>query len=173
VFCSRFPGSVSLRSVAAVVRSAPAVGFCGSRRGFVSSRAEAAFCSVAALVSAPVLVGCARGVDAVVRSAFLSPVVFSVSGSSRSAFAARSVRFVRALRARGGLLVSFPGGACPPGLVPSSLSGRCFCGSGSGSWASVAFAAGVGCPVLVWVPRVSWVPSWGFVSLGGGWFLLG
>jgi len=80
-----------------------------------------------------------------------------------------AVFFVSALAAGGGVLVSFPSSACPSGLLPSSSSSRAFCGLGSGSWASLAFAVGSGVPCWVFAPFG--VPSgWGFVAAGGGWF---
>lgn len=154
------PASVSL-----VVSSAALVGFSGSR----SSVPAVVASQVASLVSGRVFVGCARGVDRFFRGCFPSAEVFSVSGSSRGAFAARSVSFVQSLAASGGVLVSFPSAACPVGLLPSSSCSRCFSGFGSGSWASLAFAVGLGVQSLVFAPFG--VPSgWGFVSLGGGWF---
>ncbi|MDX2215266.1 MAG: hypothetical protein SFY66_18525 [Oculatellaceae cyanobacterium bins.114] len=117
--------------------------------------------------------GDARGVDSSVRSALPGAEVFRVEGSGRGAFAARSIRFVRALAAAGGVLVSFPGQPCPVGLAPSPLSSRCFCGLGSGSWASVAFACGLRLPVVVWVPCSTWVPAWGFRSVGAGFWVFG
>lgn len=170
---SRFAPSTSLRSVSVLVASVPAVGFCGSRCGFVSPAAEVAFASLCAVLPGglPLFVGDARGVDSSVRALFPAAGVFRVSGSGRSAFAARSVRFIRVLAVRRGLLVGFPGAACPLGLRASADAGQCFCGLGSGSWASVAFALGLGCPVLVWVPESSWVPrSFGLEPLGSGWF---
>jgi len=153
-------------SVSSVLSSASLVGFSGSR-----SSVPAVAGSVATLVSCPVVVGCAAGVDQFFRDCFPSAEVFSVSsfGVGRGAFAARSVNFVRALSAGGGVLVSFPSSPCPVGLVPSSSSSRCFSGLGSGSWASLAFGVGLGVQSLVFAPFG--VPSgWGFVSLGGGWF---
>ena len=152
-------------SLVLALSSAPVVGFSGSR-----SSVPAVAGSVASLVSCPVVVGCADGVDSFFRGCFPAARVFSVSsfGASRGAFAARSVAFVRALSV-GGVLVSFPSGVCPVGLVPSLSSSRCFSGLGSGSWASLAFAVGLGVQSLVFAPFG--VPSgWGFVSLGGGWF---
>jgi hypothetical protein len=158
--------------VSALSRSS-AVGFSGSRSvlppAVVSS---AVFASVPA--SSSVLVGCAPGLDRCARLAFPSAVVFSVSsfGSGRGAFARRSVAFVSALSAASApVLVSFPGASCPPGLVPSSASRSCFCGLGSGSWASLAFAVGLGVPCFVWLPPgVSFPSWWSAVALGGGWF---
>ena len=151
-------------SVSSVLSSAALVGFSGSR-----SSVPAVASSVASLVSGRVFVGCARGVDGFFRGCFPAAQVFRVSDSSRGAFAARSVSFVQSLAASGGVLVSFPSGACPVGLLPSTSSSRCFSGFGSGSWASLAFAVGRGVHCFVFAPFG--VPSgWGFTSCGGGWF---
>ena len=155
-------------SVVSALSSASAVGFSGSR-----SVVPSCFPAVVAAVptGASVFVGCARGVDSAARVAFPGARVFAASsfGVGRGSFAARSVAFVRALLSAGGLLLSFPSSACPVGLVPSASSSRCFCGAGSGSWASLAFAVGLGVPCLVFSP--AGVPaSWGLSSLGSGWF---
>lgn len=148
----------------------PVVGFSGSRSlAGVSRSAISGACSAVGS-GAVVAVGCAGGVDQFVRGQFPCAVVFRVSsfGSGRSAFARRSVACVQWVAARGGCWVSFPSGACPVGLVPSSRSGACFSGSGSGSWASLAFAVGSGVPCFVFLGSVS-APSW-LSPLGGGWF---
>ena len=161
-----------------LLSSASAVGFSGGRSVPCPASLRALRSAVAAVPSGvPVFVGCAGGVDAVVRSLAPSASVFSVAsgafGSGRGAFAARSVACVRAVAAAGGVWVSFPSSACPAGLVPSSSPSRCFSGLGSGSWASLAFAAGLGLPCLVFLPPgVSVPPCWGFVAGAGGWFLL-
>lgn len=161
-------------AVASVLRFAGSFGFSGSR-----GAAPAVCAAVAAAVprGSSVFVGCAAGVDAAFRGFFPSASVFFASsfGSGRGSFAARSVACVRAVAAAGGFLpplwVAFPSGACPAGLLPSASSSRAFCGSGSGSWASLAFAAGSGVPCLVF----GFAPpaGWGFVSLGGGWWFSG
>ena len=115
----------------------------------------------------PVAVGCAAGLDAVVRSACPSAVVFSAAsfGVGRSSFARRSAALVSACSA----LVVFPSSPCPAGLAPSPSASACFCGLGSGSWASAAFAAGLGLPVVVFPCGFSALPSWGsWVCAGGG-----
>lgn len=154
--------------VLSVVSSASAVGFSGSRFEFVPYSVRLVAAAVPAGV--PVFVGCASGVDAAVRGFFPGARVFSASafGSGRGSFAARSAACVRAVSAAGGLWVSFPSRPCPAGLAPSASSSRAFCGSGSGSWASLAFAVGLGVPCLVWC--VAPPAAWGFVSLGGGWW---
>jgi hypothetical protein len=154
-------------------------GFSGSR-----SVVSPACGSVASFLrrSRPVCgaVGCAGGVDSFFRSAFPSLSVFRASsfGRGRGAFAARSVAVVRAVASAGGLWVSFPSSPCPSGLVPSGVSSRAFGGFRSGSWASLAFACGLGVPCLVFLPSgVEFPPSWllfGFVPLGGDvWFFAG
>ncbi|MGV2831981.1 hypothetical protein [Myxosarcina sp. GI1(2024)] len=162
--------SVSLPvAVSSALSGASVVGFSGSR-----SLVPAALFAVVSAVPAgcPVFVGCARDVDGAVRSRFPSACVFRVSGSGRGAFAARSVRFVRRLSSAGGVLFSFPGRPCPVGLVPAASSSACFCGLGSGSWASLAFALGLGVPCCVWLPAGVSVPaSWGLVAVGGGWWV--
>ena len=144
-------------------------GFGGSRRP--AGRVPVAALSAAAAAvpaSASVVVGCARGIDAYFRQVFPSARVFHASdfGQGRWAFARRSVACVEAVAAAGGLWVSFPASACPPGVVPS----RSWSGHGSGSWGSAALAIGRGVPCLVF--SVCGVPvGWGFEPLPGcpGW----
>src|SRR5690606_35805366 len=123
--------------------------------------------------SAQVFTGCARGIDAAARR--LVPAarlrVFRVQFGGRGGFAARSIRCVRAVAAAGGLWCSFPAGACPSSLSPSSSPSACFSGSGSGTWASLAFALGLGLPALVFLPSgVSAPAGWGLSPLGSGWW---
>ncbi len=159
--------------VFSLVSSASCVGFSGSRSP--SPASLAALASVAGAVSpgAVVVVGCAVGVDLSARGLFPSAVVLAVAsgafGVGRSAFARRSVACVSRVASAGGVWVSFPSSPCPPGLVPSSSSSRCFSGSGSGSWASLAFAVGCGVPCLVFLPAGVAAPSW-LAPSGGGWF---
>jgi hypothetical protein len=159
-------------SVSVLVGSACAVGFSGSRS--VVPPAASAVVPLVSGACCPVLVGCAPGVDAFFRGAFPSARVFSVVsgafGRGRGAFAARSVAFVRALGSLGGLLVSFPAGACPAGLLPSVSSSRAFSGGGSGSWASLAFAVGSGVSCLVFLGSVPAPSGWSLSPVGGGWF---
>lgn len=166
-------------ALSVVLSAASVVGFSGSRSPSPLSSAAVSAALVLAPLSARVCVGCARGVDAAVRASVPGASVFAVSsgrwGAGRGAFAARSVACVRAVAAAGsgGLWLSFPSGACPAGLSPSSSSSRCFSGSGSGSWASLALAVGLGVPSLLFLPGGLCPPSgWGFAPLPGcpGWF---
>lgn len=151
-----------------------AFGFSGSRKEGVPT---SALSSVVGFVpsKSQVFVGCAAGVDAYFRSAFSLAVVFSVAsgqwGVGRGAFAGRSIACVRAVSAAAGLWVSFPSSPCPPGLLPSASSSRCFCGLSAGTWSSLAFALGSGVPCLVFSP-VGVPPGWGLSPLPGcpGWF---
>jgi len=73
--------------------------------------------------------------------------------------AQRSAALVRAVAcAGGGGLVAFPAAACPTGLVPAAT----WRSSGSGTWSSLALAAGLGLPVVVfpldWSPDL--LPPW-------------
>lgn len=137
-------------SFASFVCSFPSVAFSGSRLAGSSAAASCrAFLPLLSGFGGSVGVGCASGVDSLVRSAFPSASVFRVQPPlSRAAFAARSARLVHWVASGGGLLVAFPLGACPAAVRPSVS----FAGFGSGSWGSVALALGLGCPVLVVLP---------------------
>ena len=150
-------------SVSSFVCSFGFVAFSGSRRpGSSASVSCRAFLPVLGGFSGSVAVGCASGVDSLVRSAFPSASVFSVSSFlvggrvARASFAKRSAALVQSCAASGGLLVAFPLGACPAAVRVSSTFG----GGGSGSWGSVALAFGLGCSVLVVSP----------VGVGSAWF---
>lgn len=162
--------------VSSALASAPSVGFCGSRS--VAPPFSVFFSAAFAVPSSSVVsCGCVGGLCAVARAHFPAARVFRASsfGSGRSAFARRSVALVSSVAAvPGSVWLSFPAAPCPAGLVPSRSSSACFCGSGSGSWASLAFAVGSGVRCFVWLPASLSVPSsWGFVSLGGGWWSSG
>ena len=142
-------------SVSSFVGSFPCVAFSGSRRSGSSAAASAsAFLPVVSGFSGSLAVGCASGVDSLVRAAFPSCSVFRVSSFavggrvSRASFARRSSALVSWCASGGGLLVAFPLGACPSGVAVSSS----FRGCGSGSWGSVALALGLGASVLVVSP---------------------
>jgi len=142
-------------SLSAFLCSFPALAFSGSRHaGSSAAAAASAFLPSVGSFSGSVGVGCARGVDQLVRSAFPSAVVFSVSSFlvggrvARASFALRSAALVQWCASASGLLVVFPSAACPAGVTPSGS----FRGFGSGSWGSAAFAVGLGVPVLLFVP---------------------
>lgn len=134
----------------------PAVGFSGSRLvGSVGYQSASRVVPLLGHLPCVVGVGCARGVDQLVRSVFPLATVFRVqSPINRGAFARRSVRLVQWVQASGGVLVVFPSVPCPSQVRPSSS----FAGYGSGSWGSTALGVGLGVPVLVVVP---WQLGWG------------
>jgi hypothetical protein len=149
------------------------VGFCGSRRLGSSWASVVSRCvSAVGRSGRAVAVGCAAGADAfalsAARRAGLPVSFFSVAsgsfGSGRSAFARRSSAFVSAVAASGSGcgLVAFVSASCPAALFPSPVAARCFAGFGSGSWASVALAVGLGVPVVVF-------PVGGASALPSGW----
>lgn len=159
-------------SLASFVCSFPSVAFSGSRVvGSSASVSCGAFLPVLGSFSGSVAVGCASGVDSLVRSAFPLCSVFSVSSFlvggrvCRASFARRSSAVVSWCVSGGGLLVAFPLGACPPAVRVSSS----FSGCGSGSWGSVALALGLGCSVLVVCPRTCGVGS-ASCPAPAGWF---
>lgn len=146
------------------------VGFSGSRHlagqswqlcRSLAAQAAAAGCAVS--------VGCARGADAAARFGAPGARVFSVGLfvapgiPFAAALARRSSAFVRALsQSPAPLLISFPISSCPAKLLP----GRSWrSGFGSGSWASLALAVGLGVPVCVFLPAGLQPPSsWGVWS---------
>ncbi|GCL52206.1 hypothetical protein NIES3804_37940 [Microcystis aeruginosa NIES-3804] len=141
------------------------IGFSGSRSP--SRASELALRDLLPLVPprCQVSVGCANGIDRLVRAYFSgspSLLVFSVAsgrfGSGRSAFARRSMACVRSVAAGDqGLLVVLPSSpVCPAGVTPSQR----FFGGGSGSWGSAAFALASGRRILLWLPGSSAPPAW-------------
>lgn len=110
------------------------IGFSGSRAPSVAS-----VCALRSVLAAlpsevSVVVGCASGIDALVRSACPSARVFQARdyGIGRGALAARSIACVRAVAAAGGVWVSFPDAPCPAGLRPSSSLSACLRATGRG-----------------------------------------
>ena len=154
-----------------IIQSYTQVGFSGSRHSIDPQAGELAAAAVP--VGAEVVVGCAAGVDAFFRSRFPAARVLRVDRAlGRAGFARRSIACVEAVSC--GLWVSFPGGACPAGLMPSASPGRCFSGSGSGSWASLAYAIGRGGAALVYLGAVPAPGGWGLVRVPDaiGWWRL-
>ena len=150
-----------MQSLTSIFAGFSAFGFSGSRSVIPSSlRIVTAFVPR----TAPVFVGCASGVDAYVRQVFPSARVFRVSDFRASSYvgslALRSAACVSAVAASGALFCSFPSAACPSGVFPSAVAHRCFAGSGSGSWASLAFAVGSGCSCLLFLPSGIPAPLW-------------
>lgn len=140
-------------SISAFIGTYPLVGFSGSR---APSPQLSTACSqvLSTMPSIPVAVGCASGIDQLVRQAFPQARLFTAASQHPGALAARSAQLVRFVAASGGCLLVFPSGPCPSAVRVSSS----FQGHGSGSWGSCALALGLGLPLLVCalVPKVSW-----------------
>lgn len=119
-----------------------------------------------------VFVGCATGVDSIVRDLCSWAEIFSVSsgkwGVGASAFARRSVAMLEALQssAASHLLVAIPVGSAPSNLVPSKFWKSA---SGQGTWGTVAVAIGRGIPCLLFAKYLP-AGGWGFKKLAGDWW---
>jgi len=189
-WCASFPSPPSGRGRPVSSPPSPSsalVGFCGSR-SLPASWAGLVSSVVASVLGSGrrVAVGCARGADQLVRSAAPGALVFSASAvaasaglpaGSRASFARRSASLVSAVAASGpgAGFVGFVSSPCQASVRPSSSPGACFCGGGSGSWASLALAAGLGLPVVVFwcVPAGAPVPQVAPPSWGGSWVRAG
>lgn len=140
--------------------TAHTVGFSGSRS--MTPEMKEAIKQIALLIpqSTAVIVGDCRGVDKFIASLYKNASIFNVKNYANTAH--RSISMVNAVRAANGILVVFPGNPCPSGLIPSASSSRCFCGLGSGSWASAALAVGLNIPVIIWLGVATIPVNWVF-----------
>ncbi len=143
------PCHISINHISSIIISYPVVGFSGSRNPYnQASKSVSKFLPKLLCYSGAVGVGCAKGVDKLVRSYFPQAMVFKVQPPiNPKAFALRSTRLINWVVASSGLLVAFPSTSCPAGVAPSLY----FHGSGSGTWGSIALAIGKGASVLVFI----------------------
>ena len=155
------------------------IGFSGSRNTVPEKEVSLAVSLIPA--EASVAVGCANGVDEYVRALLKRHNIpfnfFSVSsgkyGKGRSAYALRSIACVNFVaKFDNGLWLSFPSYPCPSIVIPSPSSSRCFCGSGAGTWASLAFAIGSEVKSLVFLGSIPCPFDWNLVPFPNapGWF---
>ncbi len=108
---------------------------------------------------------CATGLDSAVRN---SPVfqahvhqVFAAQSQQPRHLVARSAAMAKAVAgSKSGGLIAFPGKPCPLTVSPSKTASVCFCGAGSGTWATAALV--VGCGGSLWVAGLpaSDLPAW-------------
>ncbi|MFM5997965.1 MAG: hypothetical protein ACKO9U_25900 [Dolichospermum sp.] len=121
-----------------------------------------------------IFVGCAKGVDEYFRQRFPEAKVSKASdfGSDKGSFVQRSAYVISFVKCRHGLWVSFPDKECPIGLFPSDNKANCFCGMGSGTWASLAYALGWGVPCLVYLGNIPKPRGWELFPINGskGWY---
>lgn len=155
------------------IKSFSTIGFSGSRRLPEGAPVQLAVKKGIASGCQRFLVGDAKGVDSFaiecLESFGIVPEIYHASdyGKGRQSFARRSIAVVSEVASASGLWISFVGDECPSGLAPSDKSSKCFCGKGSGSWASLAYAIGKGCDIRLWCPPGIEPPSsWGMVKIG-------
>lgn len=141
--------SVSVNQIISLVSGFPCIGFSGSRHstGPVYNSALQ-FLPVLSNYKGSIGVGCAKGIDGLVRNQFSFATVIKVQPPiNRRAFAVRSTKLVHWLASLNSLLVAFPSTVSPSAIVPSTS----FKGYGSGTWGTIALSIGMGLPVLLFI----------------------
>lgn len=146
----------------------PAIAWSGCREVVPEAQMRQAFGRVNP--QAKILVGCANGVDKVVRDHCPSDrtQIFWARDYGQPVVAAltrRSQAMVDAAIAQGGVLVAFPSKPFPMQVEPRSR----WIGGHGGTWGTVLYALGNGLPVLLWSPHTPIEVPWGGRSLGFGW----
>jgi hypothetical protein len=149
------------------------IAFSGSREGCPESLIE----SIATKIppNTQILVGCARGVDAQVRAIYPDAKVYRATDYKAETYPAklamRSSAMVADIHAAGGCLIAVPMKPCPPKVKPCTTWRS---SAGSGTWGTIALAAGLGVPTAVWLPESIQPPDWDdrFSDKGSGWFLV-
>ena len=105
-------------------------------------------------------VGDASGVDHIIYMLALAKNIkinnfIVLDKSSKSSYAKRSMRMVD--DTLGGTLIAFPNKLCPEKVIPTNA----FCGSGSGTWATIAYAKLRGLEIKVHpLVKLSSLPGW-------------
>lgn len=136
------------------------VGFSGTRSP-KSEHRNAVQAILGACGGASILVGDAMGIDFEVAQFMGKDRVTVVPKNPREPVHKRSIRFVKELACLPRpLLVAVPDTECPLAIEPTSSSRKAFCGCGSGTWATTAFAVGLGIPALVYVESERPAPWW-------------
>jgi len=112
-------------------------------------------------------VGCASGLDSMVRnSPSFTGKVFKAASRRPSDLVARSAEMVyEARQTYNPALLFWPNASCPSNVRPSHKVSECFCGGGSGTWATAALAAGLRVQIFAFgVPwrnlPLNWGGSW-------------
>ena len=150
------------------VTAAPLLLVTGARAPSPALLAAARALVAARPAAAPVLVGCAAGVDAAVRPHPAATVLRASSfGRGAWAFARRSVALVDRARATpGAVVVALPSGPCPAGLVPTARPSAAFTGHGAGTWGTLALGVGAGLAGYVALPAGQGAPpGWPLVPV--------
>ncbi len=123
-------------------------------RNLTLQQADSAFSVIYSLPRCCWLIGCANGVDAIVRElASESFVLFKTQGSQPYHYQERSKRMIDALAAARGTLHAFPNKPCPKELTLNSWAG-------SGTWGTVLYAHSLSCPVELHPLAEIEIPNW-------------
>jgi len=157
--------------VSSLLADASCVGFSGSRSPSPASLAALGL-AVAALPSGvPVLVGDAFGIDLRVRELIPAARVFVANPRTPQQLVGRSIACIQACTAARGIWCAFPARPAPSGLWPSSSASACFSGLSSGTWASLAFALGLGLAAGVYLPAGVVAPWPALAPASARWFV--
>jgi hypothetical protein len=149
----------------------PAIAFSGCRKVVPEKQLTQASSRISEW--AEVIVGCADGVDRWVRIAYPAATIFrkqdyQIDGVPIvAALAKRSMAMAEYTRGKQGAVVAFPSRPWPTNPKPKSTwqSGN------GGTWGSILYAAGIGCPTLIYHPGTPTSTPVGCRSLGHGWWL--
>lgn len=149
------------------------IAFSGSRDGCPESLIQ----SIATKIppSTQILVGCARGVDAQVRAIYPDALIYRATDYEAETWPAklamRSAAMVADIRGDGSCLIAIPMKPCPPKVKPCTIWQP---SSGSGTWGTIALAAGLGVPTVFHLPLGMAAPDWDdrVTQVMGGWFLI-
>jgi hypothetical protein len=158
--------------VLSIARAHQALGISGPRKFSPGSRHEAVIRWL--IESCPeqyIITGCANGADAAARATRHGATVYYAKDYQAqgvpyvAALAKRSMACVENVKAEGGIWCAFPNSPCPSKIRPHP---RWISGTGSGTWASLGYAAGLGVPCLVW-SEAEVMPEW-LRKIGRGWW---
>lgn len=129
------------------------VAFTGPRK-LTNQQTDQAIMVVYSLPRCRWLIGCADGVDAIVREfAPRAFVLFKAQESQPYHYQERSKRMIDALAAAGGTLHAFPNKLCPKELTLNSWAG-------SGTWGTILYAHSLGCLVELHPLTEIDIPDW-------------
>jgi hypothetical protein len=149
------------------------VAFSGSRHGCPQGLLDAIAKKIQPDVK--ILVGCAYGVDAQVRAVYPDATVYEAADFDAPTWPAklakRSAAMVTDVHAAGGCLIAIPMAPCPPKVEPCTAWKS---SQGSGTWGTIALAAGLGVPTVFHLPLGLAAPDWDdrAIQVSSGWFLV-
>jgi hypothetical protein len=161
--------------ILSIARAYPAIGISGPRQYSSEDRHEAVIkWLIESCLEQAIITGCAKGADAIARETRIGATVHQAKSSLYiglpyvAALARRSQDCIKDVRTNSGIWCSFPNSPCPAKVKPAP---HWISGGGSGTWASLAYAAGLGLPCLVWAGQTP-MPGW-LQEIGRGWWIGG